>query len=107
MELSVRQKEQGNQDRDHEIAERALRDDAFRRSFIDDPKGTLQREFGLTVPDGVSVVVHEETPETVHMVLPARSSADEPAPGPTMMDRKKTDCCTCGYSTHQTFQLPP
>jgi hypothetical protein len=51
------------------VAAKALDDDAYRQRLLDDPAGTLKQE-GLTVPDGVKVVVHQNTTQEVHLVLP-------------------------------------
>lgn len=49
----------------------AVGDDASKRSsFKDDPKGFIKSELGVEVPDNVSVVVHEDDANTVHVVLP-------------------------------------
>ena len=105
----TREKEQRNADRDRAIQARAMRDAAFRQAFVDDPKGTLEREFGATLPAGVSIQVHEESADTIHFVLPGRPGAggdDDPDAPKGMRAEKKTDCCTCGSSTHQTFKIP-
>ena len=60
-----------------ELTERALKDEAFRRALIDDPKGTLQRELNVQFPEVVSISVVEETPTNRYIVLPTRPpSAD-------------------------------
>lgn len=51
------------------VAAEALDDDAYRQRLLDDPAGTL-KQAGLTVPDGVNVVVHQNTTQEVHLVLP-------------------------------------
>ena len=51
------------------VAAKALDDDAYRQRLLDDPAATLKQE-GLTVPDGVKVVVHQNTRQEVHLVLP-------------------------------------
>ena len=51
------------------IAATALDDDAYRQRLLDDPAGVLQEE-GIAVPDGVNVIVHENTAEEVHLALP-------------------------------------
>jgi len=113
MVSDVSERERNNRERDREIQERALRDDRFRQSLLTDPRGTLEREFGAKLPDGMVVHVHEETDDTIHLVLPSRSSGDDPDLGdlgdavfmmPTNPD-KKSKCCTCGSSTHQTFNI--
>jgi hypothetical protein len=52
-------------------AARALDDDEYRRQLLADPKGVLQ-EAGLDIADGLNVEIHENTADTVHLVLPAR-----------------------------------
>ncbi len=53
---------------------RARTDDELRGRLRADPKGTLAGEAGIEVPEGVSVVVVEDTPEAVHLVLPAQGA---------------------------------
>jgi hypothetical protein len=59
------------QELEEAIASRALKDADFRREFISDPKGVLSREFGLSVPDEITIKVVEDQPGTAHIVLPA------------------------------------
>jgi hypothetical protein len=51
------------------IASRALDEDDYRQQLVKDPVGVLRQE-GITVQDGVKVVVHQNTDEEVHLVLP-------------------------------------
>jgi hypothetical protein len=55
-----------------ELVERAWRDEAFRRALAADPTGTLQRELAVSVPEGISLTVLEETPTSRYLVLPPR-----------------------------------
>lgn len=91
------------------INTRVLRDDKFRSALLDNPEETLRREFGIGIPEGVRVEVHEETPEVIHLVVPGRIPADR-IPDEvlddivtSMMRVDRTGCCTCGASTSQTF----
>lgn len=65
------------QDLEAQLIERAARDAAFREELVRDPKAAVARELsaatGGTVqfPASVTIVVHEETPDTFHLVLPA------------------------------------
>ena len=52
------------------LYEKALKDEAFRRRLMADPKGTIEQELGTKLRDGVKVYVHEETADTFHLVLP-------------------------------------
>ncbi len=60
-----------------QIVARAVKDEAFRQHLLNNPKQTLEREFGLTFPPGVSIQMHEQTPATLHLVLPMKSPAGE------------------------------
>jgi len=106
-------REAKNVERDRELRGRAMRDEQFRQSLLRDPKGTLERELGAKIPAGVNIQVHEETGNTVHLVVPGRATGTGGAPGKDvddtaglmMQDPKKSKCCTCGSSTHQTFDI--
>jgi hypothetical protein len=91
-----------------EIGVRAFRDDEFRRALLSDPAGTLAREYGVKVPDGVTLQVHEETDTLVHLIIPGRPSRLE---GLSDKDLEMlpqnpigvSGCCTCGSTTQQTL----
>lgn len=51
------------------VAARALDNDAYRQELLDDPVAVLERA-GVDVPDGVQVVVHVNTSDTINLVLP-------------------------------------
>ena len=55
------------------IAGKAVDDSEFRAFLIENPKGAIERELGITIPDGYTVEVHEETGTTAHLVLPLES----------------------------------
>jgi hypothetical protein len=59
-----------------EIMARAAEDSSFRTQLKSDPKGTLERELGGTLPSDVKINVIEETPEQVYLVLPATGSKE-------------------------------
>jgi hypothetical protein len=58
------------------LIERAAKDEAFRRALVADPKGTLERELGVRMPDGVSLAIIEETPTRRYLVLPPAPRRD-------------------------------
>lgn len=106
----LRKRERKNRERDREIQERALRESGFREALLADPRGTLEREFGAVLPEGLTVKVHEESANTIHLVIPGSSvdgddldDLDDPVH--MLPDQKKSKCCTCGSSTHQTFNI--
>ena len=54
----------------------ASRDEAFKKRLLANPATTLA-EHGVSVPDGKTIWVVENTAETVHMVLPAKPTKGE------------------------------
>jgi hypothetical protein len=48
------------------------RDDGYKQSIVRDPRATLADQFGLRLPDGVEVRVHDSTSDVRWMVLPRR-----------------------------------
>ncbi|TMC15525.1 MAG: NHLP leader peptide family natural product precursor [Chloroflexi bacterium] len=55
-----------------QLLSRAMKDEAFRQALLANPKTLIEHELGVTLPQGVTIQVHEETPTTVHLVLPPR-----------------------------------
>ena len=53
-----------------QIADKAASDPAFRARLLDDPKGTIGGELGVTLPAGLKVEVHREEADRAHIVLP-------------------------------------
>ena len=60
-----------------EITARAAEDEGFRARLLADPKDVIEGEYGLTVPAGYTVEVHEETATAGHLVLPPTSRIPE------------------------------
>ena len=58
-----------------QVIARAMKDDAFRQRLLSNPRQTLERELGITLPTSVTVLVHEETANTLHLVLPSKAQA--------------------------------
>ena len=57
------------------IIAKAWADDAFKARLLADPAAVAAAE-GNAVPAGVKIVVHENKPGELHVVLPAKPSAD-------------------------------
>jgi hypothetical protein len=60
-----------------ELTRRAWQDEAFRRALLADPSGTLEREWGVRLPEGVGLTVVEETATSRYLVLPPRPPSDD------------------------------
>ena len=57
------------------IIEKAWKDDAFRQELLRDPQGVAERELGVFIPEGLNIQVHEESPTTMHLVIPMNPAA--------------------------------
>lgn len=63
--------EQERQRIEAQVLERAAKDPQFRTQLQQDPRGTISRDFGVQVPQDITVEVLDETPSKVYLVLPA------------------------------------
>lgn len=52
------------------LSRRALSDPDFRDRLLSDPKVVIEQEIGLRFPESVTVSVHEEKLNHIHVVLP-------------------------------------
>ena len=59
------------------MVEKATVDKEFRDRLLADPKAAIGDELGLAVPESLSIEVHEESPETAHLVLPPDGNLSE------------------------------
>jgi hypothetical protein len=62
------------------LREMAAKDPQFRSDLLKNPSGTLEKLFGGKLPGGVTVAVHEETPNQIHIVIP-QTGTGAPASG--------------------------
>jgi hypothetical protein len=53
------------------VTAKALDSEKYKLALLADPVKVLRAE-GLTIPDGVDVVIHQNTAKTIHLVLPSR-----------------------------------
>ncbi len=66
---------QARRELENHLINRALRDDAFRRRLIADPKGAVRGEIerlqlAISLPEGLKIRVLEESPDTLYLILP-------------------------------------
>ena len=61
------------------LIEKAVEDETFRARLLAEPKETVQDELGIEAPEGFTLMVHEETANTSHLVLPPSAKLDEAA----------------------------
>ena len=53
-----------------QIVEKAATNDEFRQALLSDPKSTISEELGITIPESMTIKVHESDMQTVHLALP-------------------------------------
>ena len=66
----------GAEMRDH-ILGRATDDAEFRTRLVADPKGVLNDEFGISLPDSFAISVYEDSSTHVNLVLPPPDQLNE------------------------------
>jgi hypothetical protein len=52
------------------VVEKAAQNKEFRAALSKDPKGAIEKEFGVEFPKDVAIHVHENSAKVVHVVLP-------------------------------------
>ena len=52
------------------LVARADESEDFRTRLVEDPKAVISAELGVSIPEGFSVKVHEDSATAAHMVLP-------------------------------------
>jgi hypothetical protein len=54
------------------LIKRAWDDPEFKRQLLAEPKRTIERELGITLPAEIRIFIHEQTPTTLHLILPIK-----------------------------------
>jgi hypothetical protein len=71
-----------------EIVSRAVKDEAFRKRLVADPKATIAKEFAVEFADNVTVRVHQDTPGVINLVIPAAPDLSAQRPlSPEQLDQ--------------------
>jgi hypothetical protein len=53
---------------------KARKDAAFLEEMLKNPVAVTERELGVTLPEGMKIHIHQETPSELHFVMPALRS---------------------------------
>jgi hypothetical protein len=69
------------------LVNRAWRDEAFLKQLLADPKATAAQELGVEFDEQAQVVVHQEAPNSLHIVLPTKPADLTPAEEETVFLR--------------------
>jgi hypothetical protein len=61
-----------------DLVKRAWEDAEFKRMLLGDPRTTIEGALGVTLPAGLQIHIHEQTPSDLHLVLPMPPEDPEP-----------------------------
>jgi hypothetical protein len=54
-----------------DIIVKAWRDEKFRQNLLKDPKKAIEKEFNIKVPEDMTISVHEESENSLHLIVPS------------------------------------
>jgi hypothetical protein len=63
----------GRAEMEWKLIQRSLEDEDLRQRLLDDPKGAIEQELGIQLPESIEVRALEESAETIYLVLPSAS----------------------------------
>ena len=52
------------------LVDKSALDADFRQQLLADPKTTISQELGVTMPESMTIKIHESDMQTVHLALP-------------------------------------
>jgi hypothetical protein len=58
------------------IIARTMKDDAFRKEFLADPKGSIEKYSGQKLPADVKIFAHTTSSKEVHFVIPDKKTLE-------------------------------
>ncbi len=59
------------------ITNKAAEDGEFRAQLLADPRSAISAELGVSIPEGFTIHVHEESATAAHVTLPASDRLTE------------------------------
>jgi len=77
-----------------QIIAKAMKEETFRQELLSNPKAAIKRALGISVPAGVTIAVHEDTPTTLHLVLPMQA----PSAALTELSEAELEQATGGFT---------
>ena len=76
----------------NQIVEKSALDPDFRQSLISDPKAAICKELGVTLPDSMTIKIHESDMQTVHLALPPSVDLTD-----EQLEAVAAGLCCCGW----------
>ena len=53
-----------------QIVDKSVLNEQFRQQLLSDPKTAISQELGISIPESMTIKVHESDMQTVHLALP-------------------------------------
>jgi hypothetical protein len=75
---SVLQRHSRRRQIEQELIDRVSTGRAAREDLLSQPRAVLERELGITLPVDVSIRIHEDTAQVIHLVVPALDEEARP-----------------------------
>ncbi|MGA2079436.1 MAG: NHLP leader peptide family RiPP precursor [Holophaga sp.] len=89
------------------ILDKAMKEPAFRRSLLASPRKAMETALGRPLPKDLKLSVHEDTQDTVHLVLPPRQ---QPLPDAQLQGvaaaGEALESCGRGLASSALFNAP-
>ena len=73
-----------------QVVDKSALDADFRQQLIADPKATISKELGVTIPESMNIQIHESTMNDVHLSLPPDPNMTE-----EQMEAVSAGLCCC------------
>ena len=73
-----------------QLIEKAGKDMEFRALLVADPKAAIRNEYGIGVPDGINIQVHESDITNIHISLPLSPNVE--------LDEERLEAIAAGLS---------
>ena len=86
----VRTALQQGEEMQRQLIAKAVEDDEFRAQLLADPKGAIQNEYGLELPDSIKLHVHESDINDLHIALPINPNVE--------LDEQRLEAIAAGLS---------
>ena len=60
-----------------QIVDKSVLNEQFRQQLLSDPKTAISQELGISIPESMTIKVHESDMQTVHLALPPDPNVTE------------------------------
>ena len=61
---------------EEQLIAKAIKDEAFRKNLLENPKAAIEEETGIKLPESINLKVLEENPLTFYLILPPKINSE-------------------------------